>query len=104
MTSKILTLEQISDQAVGGKAKGLAELTRLGLPVPPAFVIPAAKINQHPDDLESHYHNIGGGLVAVRSSAIGEDGDESSFAGQYETLLNVSGINNLKQAINQCIA
>ncbi len=104
MASNILTLAQISDQDVGGKAKGLAELTRLGLSVPPAFVIPAAKINQHPDDLDAHYQAIGGGLVAVRSSAIGEDGDESSFAGQYETLLNVSGLDNLKLAINQCIS
>lgn len=31
---------------------------------------------------------LGGGLLAVRSSAVGEDG-EASFAGQYESLLNV---------------
>ncbi len=104
MSSNILTLKEISNQAVGGKARGLAELIRQGLNVPPAFVIPNAKANQHPDDLDEHYQAIGGGLVAVRSSAIGEDGDESSFAGQYETLLNISGIENLKQAINQCIA
>ena len=104
MSRNILKLKEISNQAVGGKAKGLAELTRLGLNVPPAFVIPNAKANQHPDDLDDHYQAIGGGLVAVRSSAIGEDGDENSFAGQYETLLNVSGIDDLKQAINQCIA
>ncbi len=31
---------------------------------------------------------LGGGTLAVRSSAVGEDG-EASFAGQYESLLNV---------------
>lgn len=103
-TASILTLKQITDQAVGGKAAGLAELTRMGLAVPPAFVIPAAKIDQFPEDLESHYHAIGGGKVAVRSSAIGEDGDDSSFAGQYETILNVEGIDALRSAINQCIS
>ena len=107
MPSSILTLDQITHQAVGGKAKGLAELTKMGLAVPPAFVIPAAKIDQFPDDLEAHYQAIvggdGGGKVAVRSSAIGEDGDDSSFAGQYETILNVEGIDALREAINQCI-
>ena len=103
MPSSILTLTQITNQPVGGKAKGLAELTRMGLNVPPAFVIPAAKANDFPDDLEAQYQAIGGGKVAVRSSAIGEDGDESSFAGQYETILNVEGINQLRDAINRCI-
>lgn len=104
MQSSILTLDQINNQDVGGKAKGLAELTQMGLNVPAAFVIPAAKIDQFPDDLEAQYLAIGGGKVAVRSSAIGEDGDDSSFAGQYETILNVEGIEHLREAINQCIA
>lgn len=103
MPSSILTLNQITDQAVGGKATGLAELTKMGLAVPPAFVIPAAKVDQFPDDLETQYQAIGGGKVAVRSSAIGEDGEDSSFAGQYETILNVEGIDALHDAINQCI-
>jgi pyruvate,water dikinase len=40
----------------------------------------------------------------VRSSAQGEDGDHTSFAGQYDTVLNVQGIDALKSAINQCVA
>lgn len=101
--TNILTLQQITDQAVGGKASGLAELTRHGLNVPPAFVIVSASAEHFPEDLEAHYESIGGGKVAVRSSAIGEDGEDSSFAGQYETILNVEGVDALKAAIAQCV-
>jgi phosphohistidine swiveling domain-containing protein len=40
--------------------------------------------------------------VAVRSSAIGEDGAESSFAGQHETFLDVRGIEDIIDAILAC--
>ncbi|MDP9320937.1 MAG: PEP-utilizing enzyme [Chloroflexota bacterium] len=40
--------------------------------------------------------------VAVRSSAIGEDGAEASFAGQHETILDVSGIDAITDAVLRC--
>ncbi len=40
--------------------------------------------------------------VAVRSSAIDEDGGDASFAGQYETYLNIAGIDALEDAIGRC--
>lgn len=42
--------------------------------------------------------------VAVRSSAIGEDGMESSSAGQNETFLGVQGIDEVLMAIQKCWA
>lgn len=42
--------------------------------------------------------------VAVRSSATAEDLPEASFAGQQETLLNVSGINNVIAGIHEVYA
>lgn len=39
---------------------------------------------------------------AVRSSGIKEDLDNYSFAGQYETYLNISGINNIETKIISC--
>jgi len=42
--------------------------------------------------------------VAVRSSSISEDGAECSFAGQYDTFLNVRGEFQLIEAIKGCYA
>jgi pyruvate,water dikinase len=47
----------------------------------------------------------GGALrVAVRSSAVGEDGQKASFAGQYETYLGVSGLEDVLRHIVRCWA
>jgi pyruvate,water dikinase len=40
--------------------------------------------------------------VAVRSSAIDEDGQDASFAGQYETYLNICGVEAVTDAIVRC--
>ncbi len=100
---RIVPLQQITDEAVGGKAEGLARLIRLGLNVPPGFVIQHAQPGKMPADLARHYQAIGGGRVAVRSSAIGEDSHDASFAGQYETILDVEGEEALVQAIEHCL-
>lgn len=42
--------------------------------------------------------------VAVRSSATAEDLPEASFAGQHETYLNISGLDNLLMAIKEVFA
>jgi phosphohistidine swiveling domain-containing protein len=40
--------------------------------------------------------------VAVRSSATGEDSADASFAGQHETILNVSGVDAVVDAVLEC--
>jgi len=45
-----------------------------------------------------------GGTVAVRSSATVEDLPEASFAGQYDTVLNVTSLTDCIEAVKQCWA
>ncbi len=42
--------------------------------------------------------------VAVRSSAVDEDGRAASFAGQYETYLNLVGVDEVGRAVRDCWA
>lgn len=50
------------------------------------------------------YIKLGSGLVAVRSSATAEDMPEASFAGQYETSLNIEGKDSLLKHVKHCFA
>ena len=90
----------------GGKAAALAALADR-LPVPPGFVVLG---DVDPYAIELAYAELGARtgagepLVAVRSSAADEDGHESSFAGQHETILGVRGISEVLSAIERCRA
>jgi pyruvate,water dikinase len=55
-------------------------------------------------DLILHsYHALGAdAVVAVRSSATGEDGSDASFAGMNATITNVSGDDGLVDAVIRC--
>jgi phosphohistidine swiveling domain-containing protein len=97
----ILRLDEVGAndaQRVGGKAANLGELKRAGFPVPDGFVV----LEEPGPDLDAALESIGGGPVAVRSSASAEDLAEASFAGQYETLLNVIGSQAMREAIRSC--
>jgi len=50
------------------------------------------------------YHKLGSRAVAVRSSATAEDLPDASFAGQQESFLNVSGNDQLLDAVRRCWA
>lgn len=59
------------------------------------------------NSIKSAYKNLCGDTyfaVAVRSSATAEDLPGASFAGQYETFLNITGEENLLKAVKDCFA
>ena len=65
----------------------------------PRFLLPP---DTAPAEACQTYTQLGWGKVAVRSSAVGEDGAEHSFAGMYETVLGVEGEHALLAAIETC--
>ncbi|GMQ84574.1 MAG: PEP/pyruvate-binding domain-containing protein [Acidimicrobiia bacterium] len=93
--------------SIGGKAAGLAQLLRGGFDVPRGVVVPtgavAGLLGENPAGLDGVVDRVvealGNGPFAVRSSAVGEDSLNGSFAGIFETKLRVTGRADLKDAI-----
>ena len=81
---------------IGGKAACLFELQAAGFRVPEFELAPAA-----PEELAQVAARIGFPL-AVRSSATVEDGSDSSFAGQFQSFLNLRSQSELELAVAQC--
>lgn len=108
-----ISLSGHTDDPIGGKAAQLRKLGELGFEVPRWGVIPATElINRLPfgyeelpsnellgyvedadipesvlEEIGSYFHESV--FLAVRSSAVGEDGENHSFAGQFESYLYV---------------
>ena len=96
----ILSLDDnLKAQKVGQKAATLSQLKNWGYPVPCGWVLPAG------DDplplLELASPSEGNPLI-VRSSAVGEDSEASSAAGQYQSISHITNPEALKNGILQC--
>ncbi len=81
----------------GAKAATLGELTRAGFPVPDGFVV----TGEPDEEVSRAAAALGDVPLAVRSSAVAEDLADASFAGQYETVLEVRGPDALLAAIRR---
>lgn len=85
------------DDAIGGKSRNLARLGEAGFPILPALTMTGAQITElflASPAIQSRiiarlYRQLGSPELALRSSAEGEDGTERSFAGVFESVLNV---------------
>jgi pyruvate, water dikinase len=85
----------------GGKSASLGELIAAGIPVPPGF---AASTAAEVEEIARAYRALGEPAVAVRSSAIGEDSAETTFAGLQDTYLWVEGVDRVCAAVRDCWA
>lgn len=101
--ARLVPLEGATDaDRFGNKAAALAALANAGFAVPPGFVVPV--------DVEPTQGEIADSLaaipgpVAVRSSGTAEDGARASWAGQFESFLNVEGAEAVVDAIRACRA
>ncbi len=133
MLLPIAELSAQDRERVGGKALGLWRLCAAGLPVPPGFVVPvevfrdfleqnrlldAARRGDPELDAAIRAGRLDPGFagelrraaaqlgerLAVRSSAVDEDGARSSFAGQYESVLGVAPGDETERALLACWA
>lgn len=102
---------------VGGKAAQLSRLSER-YRVPPGFCLTTTALMNWPEDvcpddlrdqlrmahaeLCQRLDGVGEPWLAVRSSGIEEDGQEMSFAGQFETVLGVRGLEALCAAVTRC--
>ncbi|MDP5338819.1 MAG: glycerol-3-phosphate acyltransferase [Nodularia sp. (in: cyanobacteria)] len=95
----LLSLDDELDPAVvGQKAATLSQIKRWGYPVPKGWVISPT---DDPEGLIAMLQPSDLSPLVVRSSAIGEDSEQASAAGQYITILNVTSQQELKVAIAQ---
>src|SRR5688500_7700827 len=92
-------------EVLGGKAAVLAELCVAGFPVPPGFVVPPAVLDDPGLDemVPSAARSLAADRFAVRSSAAAEVLPDASYAGLYETYLNVP-VDGLGEAVRRCFA
>ncbi|WP_235508414.1 PEP/pyruvate-binding domain-containing protein [Agromyces sp. Soil535] len=81
--------------ALGSKAANLATAASNGFRVPRGFVIPELAVDELGNELDAAIAaavaRIGDGPFAVRSSGVAEDLPDASYAGLYETFLDVEG-------------
>jgi pyruvate,water dikinase len=106
--SDLVALTEVEDTSIfGSKAVGLGQALRDGLPVPPGVALAGplveAVASAHEDAIAQVVAAVGplGVPLAVRSSAVDEDGADASFAGQHLTLLNVSSTEDLTRALRE---
>ena len=105
MHSRPLADLRAADKAVfGGKSAGLGELIAAGMPVPPGFALSSSAGEDGLEEAVARYRELGEPPVAVRSSAVGEDSAEASFAGLQDTYLWVQGAERVRDAIRRCWA
>ena len=100
---------QIEQALESAKSSGIDELEKTANTLKNA--VSGGKFSEkHIETITKYYHdlcelfNTPNLEVAVRSSAIAEDMPNASFAGQQDTYLNISGVDNLLNAVKDCFA
>jgi len=113
MTNGVGSFQELTPERqvlAGGKGGTLAKLSQAGYPVPEGFIIfPTAFQNEtlSPEawsevqtQLNALRKHDKQSVFAVRSSSLSEDTAQASFAGEFETVLNVTSDEEVRTAID----
>lgn len=105
---QVVPLAEARDDSVfGSKAVGLGEAARGGLPLPPGIALAGSIVEEVASGEEEAIRKVADSVsglpipLAVRSSAVDEDGAQASFAGQHITLLNVRTLDDVSEAVRE---
>jgi rifampicin phosphotransferase len=114
MQKYVYTFEELPSNIqplAGGKGGALAKLFQAGYPVPAGFVIFASAFSEDrlkPEawsQILAQLDRLRAGnnkqAFAIRSSALSEDSEQASFAGEFESRLNLSSDEQIQDAIHQ---
>jgi rifampicin phosphotransferase len=104
---RLVDLRMADVAEVGGKAANLGELLAAGVHVPDGVVLTAGAADitaaERASLVADAARDLGAGPFAVRSSGVSEDGSEQSFAGMFESELNVAA-DELAAAVERTLA
>lgn len=113
MTVLVQSFKELTSErrlAAGGKGGTLARLYQAGYPVPDGIVVLPAAFDGDTLRTDAWTHVLawltrarrqGAGVAfAVRSSAMSEDASQASFAGEFETVLDVRLDEEVREAIH----
>lgn len=109
------SLNKYLDPAIyGAKGCHLSEMRSAGFPVPNGFAISSdafikfhrnsADIDELTKQIALELKIVGAKQYMVRSSAIGEDAEDTSFAGQLDSYLSEANIENIISNVKKCWA
>ena len=87
---------------LGGKGFTLGLMKNAGFPVPDGLVLTEPPTDDEWNDIFSWWTKSAFPKIAIRSSAVGEDSGEHSFAGQNSTYLNINSESGIKSSVNNC--
>ena len=106
----VLELSQSEDDDIGGKGQQLKRLAGLSADIPETFVCRQSLFQIYLSDPQTALSLLKEELrstidmsrkYAIRSSANVEDGSEFSFAGQFDSFLNVTGQDEIVEAVEK---
>jgi len=107
VNSVVQLAEALEEERFGAKAVQLGQAAREGLPVPPGVALDDVVVERVASGDEAAIKTVEEAVrslrtpLAVRSSAVGEDSADASFAGQHLTLLNVPSVEEVCSAVGE---